>query len=489
MKLARVNARRAEGRAALWGGLLLLGAAAAISSLASDERTAVLCAACSYLACWALLVGPLRRSALSPSVVYLHVLALFHLGLVVPWVLTPAWVETPLWLSRVGLREPLLLVQLAFLGLFAGAALTATSGRRPLASRISLHSLGLFQCGLAVIAIGLASLVWGVRSVGWERLLDASYTETYRLVQDYDPRFFITSLQVTPMGFYLCLAAAPRRWILPTAAAAAVWTTTIFALGYRGYALTPALTAVVLLHKRGFRLPRAALAAGCALLLIAIPAGRALRAERLADRASGGWELNGGPVAALEEMGGSLRPLAHTVELLGSEPYRWGRTYMLALGELVPNVSSEWSGGGYIALEDLPPSHWVARLAAPWKYARHGGLGFSAIAEAYMNFGPAGVFAVFAALGALLVWSDAATAAVPTRLALWAMVYGPLIWNVRNSAAVFVRPAVWGVVLVLAARGAADSISAVRRRRTGGQGVRREGGRPAASGATVEIAG
>ncbi len=457
--------RHSSSRAALWGGILLLGAAACLTASASSERLAALSAFASYLLCWALMAGPLRLGQLSPALVYLHVLAVFHLGLVAPWALHADWVRTPLWLARLELVEPLFLVQLAILGLFAGAAFASAASDPATPRRAYLeHNIGLCHCGLAVIGVGLASLLWGARSFGWERLLAASYFDTYSLVQEYDPRFFITSLQVTPMGFYLFLAAAPRRWVMPGLAAGLAWTLAVFAFGYRGYALTPALTAVVLLHLRGVRLPRPALSLACAALLIAIPAGRAFRAERLADRMTSGWSFNAGPVAAFEEMGGSLRPLAHTVELLAGESYRGGRTYLLALREMIPNVSSEWSGGAYIPLEDLPPSHWVTRLAAPWTYSRHGGLGFSAVAEAYMNFGRVGPLAVFALLGALLAWAERFARGRPTRLALWAVVFGPLIWNVRNSAAVFARPAIWGVALVLAARLAADTISAARRR-------------------------
>ena len=48
-----------------------------------------------------------------------------------------------------------------------------------------------------------------------------------------------------------------------------------------------------------------------------------------------------------------------------------------------------------------PPGDRRANLAVT-----HGGLGFSAVAEPYMNFGPWGVAAAFLLLAYALVWAD-----------------------------------------------------------------------------------
>src|SRR5690606_314388 len=125
------------------------------------------------------------------------------------------------------------------------------------------------------------------------------------------------------------------------------------------------------------------------------------------------------PLEALQEMGGSLRPLVHTIDLMENEPYRWGRTYWQALGQVVPNLSLRWQGDVYLPVEDMPPSHWVSRLAAPWNYKNFGGLGFSAVAEPYMNFGPWGVALVFWLLGYGLVRVDRIEMPRPTQLACW----------------------------------------------------------------------
>jgi len=135
-----------------------------------------------------------------------------------------------------------------------------------------------------------------------------------------------------------------------------------------------------------------------------------------------------------------------------SEPWRWGKTYWQSLGQIWPNLARRWDGGRYIPLEDLPPNHWLTTQAEPGMYRQYGGLGFSAVAEPYMNFGVAGVAVYFWGLGLALTRGAAYCAARPFPLAAWAMLLGPLLWTTRNSFEIFFRPAAWGLGIVAAAR-------------------------------------
>jgi hypothetical protein len=203
---------------------------------------------------------------------------------------------------------------------------------------------------------------------------------------------------------------------------------------------------------------------GLAAMLIAIPLSRQLRDMKLSERTMAGSEFSLAPLEAIQEMGGSLRPLVHTIDLMENEPYRWGRTYWQAVTQVVPNLSLRWQGDPYLPVEELPPSHWVSRLAAPWNYQNFGGLGFSAVAEPYMNLGPWGVALAFWLLGYGLVRVDRMDLVRPTQLACLGMVLGPLLWATRNGAGVFVRPAIWGLALTFAARFVGDSLARSRSR-------------------------
>ena len=410
----------------------------------------------------------LRFDPLSPAMIYFYLLGLFHLGLVVPWALGVATSEPPPWLITNDLNPALAMVIVAFTSYHAGAAMAVwlwppAAAPGPVSNVRSYNSV-LCAAGLAIVALGLLAFFAGIQSLGLERLLRSDYAETYTLASHYDPRFFATSMTFVPLGLYLAVASARRgilRWVLGCGIA---WGGCILFLGFRGYALVPAITIIAVLHKRGIRLPRLAYLVGLPLVLAAIPYIRAARAERLADR-GGATELTvQAPLLALEEMGGSLRALVHTIQFLDNEPLRWGETYWLALRSAVPNVALHWDGGEYLPVEQLPPSHWLTLQAAPEVYRAHGGLGFSAVAEPYLNFGAPGVGAYFFLLALLLVAAYSFDVSRPTRLALWAVFLGPLLWTVRNDFHGFFRPVLLGVASIAAARVLANSWTKARDR-------------------------
>ncbi|MGA8234391.1 MAG: O-antigen polysaccharide polymerase Wzy, partial [Candidatus Acidiferrales bacterium] len=78
----------------------------------------------------------------------------------------------------------------------------------------------------------------------------------------------------------------------------------------------------------------------------------------------------------------------------------------------------------------------------------YGGIGFSAVAEPYMNFGLAGVVGYFLLLGFLLVRLEQVSIRSSHALACWALVLGPLLWTTRNDFTNFFRPAAWGLICI-----------------------------------------
>jgi hypothetical protein len=442
--------------ALLWAGCWLLlrsGASSATVALASGGL---------WLVAIALAVKALRLDPFSPAMIYYYLLGLFHLGLAVPWALGVETSQTPLWLTTNDLNPALAMVIVAVASYYFGAAAAAWFGRRagsipPGGSPVRCYNDILCAAGLSIVALGLLAFFGGIQLLGLERLLRSDYHETYTLASHYDPRLFATSMTFVPMGLYLATASA-RRGILPwVLGAGVVWGGCILFLGFRGYVLVPAITIFAVLHKRGVRLPRAAYVAALPALLAILPLVRAVRAERLADRGMpAGWSIRA-PLLAVEEMGGSLRALVHTIQFLDTEPLRWGQTYWQALRSAVPNLALEWQGGEYLPVEQLPPSHWLTLQAAPEAYRAHGGLGFSAIAEPYMNFGPPGVAAYFFLLALALVGVYRFDVSRPTRLAVWAVVLGPLLWTVRNDFHGFFRPVVLGLASIAFVRLVANS--------------------------------
>jgi hypothetical protein len=202
-------------------------------------------------------------------------------------------------------------------------------------------------------------------------------------------------------------------------------------------------------------LPRKLVVPGAVTMLLLMPMIATLRQlprngldlEKIAEAAA-----DASPIGALTEMGGSLRTLVETVRLVPDvTAYRLGGSYVDAALRVVPNVGLSKSESDWTDPASLPPNHWITYMVAPWAYAAYGGLGFSAIAEPFLNFGIAGVAAYFFALGALLGWLDVALTVEPSRrfLAITAIVFMPLLVTVRNDFHNFMRPAVWGAAIVL----------------------------------------
>ncbi len=417
---------------------------------AADDQLSALASGVVVASCLYICLVPLRLRLLSPPVLYLCVLALFHLGMAVPWGLDLCQESLPRWFTTNRLTPALALVTLAMLSYLAGVV-GAARPTRDVQSDVLYTNRFLFLSGVAIYVTGCTMFFLGIHALGTARFFESGYGETYRLTAQFDPRLFGTSFTVVPIGLYLSAASFSRRWAPLVIALTLAWVLWIFYLGFRGFALIPGLVVFSLLDKRGYRMPVRARVAMVALVLAAIPLARATRDEGLRQRSlARSWSrvhlLDG-----IVEMGGSLRSLVHTLTSVDERTLRWGRTYWQSLNTVWPNFAPVWEGSRYIALEDLPPNHWFTAQAEPDMYRRHGGLGFSAVAEPYMNFGVAGVVLYFAAVGALLARSSDLASTRPLPLALVAMVLGPLLWTARNSFEVFFRPAVWGVLAALAA--------------------------------------
>lgn len=92
-------------------------------------------------------------------------------------------------------------------------------------------------------------------------------------------------------------------------------------------------------------------------------------------------------------MGQSLQVVAYTRELVPSEyPYRYGYTYLINLTTILPNLF--WDRHPAEVYGSL--GRWLTKIVDYEFYEFGGGLGYSCVAEAYINFGYLGL--IFIAL-------------------------------------------------------------------------------------------
>ena len=203
------------------------------------------------------------------------------------------------------------------------------------------------------------------------------------------------------------------------------------------------------------RLPRGAILAAGAILLATFPLIHAIRdtpgswqnsSEVLQDVVSEQNPL----IAAVSEMGGTLKTVAHTIRLIPSvRPFDLGTSYAYAASTILPNVG--WQihpANAHGLLAD-----WLVWAVRPAMALVGGGLGFSFLAEAYANFGWFGLIPTVALMGyfmaRLSVWGTSDDD--PAKFALNATFLAFVLFFPRQESASFVRGLAWYSFLPYAA--------------------------------------
>ncbi len=252
--------------------------------------------------------------------------------------------------------------------------------------------------------------------------------------------------------------------------------------GYRSAALFPLLVGTILWTKTGRRIPIGVAAALLSVIVVAIPAVAILRAsgtyESLSSEKVSESIEKADTANTFLELGGTAGILAATLQFVPqTDPYRYGLTYWYALREAVPNVSMAARqsdrdrflkhGATQAGLVTLAPSDWLTYKLEPIKFYNGEGVGFSAIAEPYLNFGYLGVVACFGLMGFGLGRLDQMTLWTEPRWLIFAgAVFWPLVRTVRNDANNFTKPMVF-LYLILGVWFAATAVfrhSAIRTR-------------------------
>lgn len=384
----------------------------------------------------------------SGPMLYLALLGLFHLGLVVPWALGLYNVAAIPWFSPHGMSRALSLIIYAVLSFQFGLFLASRTRVDPnnsanhedsglQDSRVFLTGSLLFLAAAIMFVAGLMEL----DPLGYYRI---TYSDLFRLQAETDPRLFGSGMTISFTGLYLAAAGASQRQFRIIFIGAGVWILTLFYIGFRGPALIAGLIVYILGLKKKIKFPRWFPLAAAAFFLIAVPVESVVREQPLNQRSFGKLLSGIHVLDAPAEMGTSIRPLIETVDLVGPAQYRYGKTYLVGIKSIVPNISLRWKPGSQVAVDELPPSHWVTAVAEPWVYRNNGGLGFSAVAEPYMNFGTPGVVFFFALLSFLLVRLETISIRSSYALAGWAIVLSSLLWTTRNDFSSFFRPTAWG---------------------------------------------
>ncbi len=172
-------------------------------------------------------------------------------------------------------------------------------------------------------------------------------------------------------------------------------------------------------------------------------------AEAATNRVGATNTYGEGPVTGfLMSMSSPYQTLMATVnQVPRREDYHHGSDYLGSLVVAVPFRSIIFPFFG-AQIDRLPPSQWVLQLLHP---GRNAGPGYLQVAEAYLEFGAAGVIGLYMLIGWALMrlWRSMTTRVANPQVVAFVLIVmmETLLW-VRNSSTFEVRAVAWGSIVV-----------------------------------------
>jgi len=444
-----------RARTPFWFALTLtLSDAIALIAIFTDTLPSVEMAAWIAVLAWACTFANLvRRSThgvLSLPCGYLGLLGLFHLGLVVPACLGFEPSREARWLFSESTPKALLLCLIAFASFGLGALLAGRVSREQFPQHFKVadggpgddHSPGLLLGGIALGILGVVCLTAGASRMG---MFEVLYYDFFALRELEDPRLFGVGYMFATMGMVIAGVGATARQLRFVSLGSVAVFAPLFLYGFRGHLIVYFIAFLMVWDKKEPRVARQVAVAAVLFILVLSPAVRLLRSGQSANLSEAAASV--GAFDLVTEAGGSLRPLVETVDALDydNSGFWFGASYLGAFARVIPNLSTQWAAPE--ARRTTDPAAWITSRVEPLTFRTGGGIGYSGVAEPYLNFGPVGVVAFFMLLGFILAAVDERRPGIYAR-AVTACAYAALLWTVRNDFSNLVRPAVWAAAVV-----------------------------------------
>jgi oligosaccharide repeat unit polymerase len=256
-------------------------------------------------------------------------------------------------------------------------------------------------------------------------------------------------------GVFLIIAGGERKPSLRIFAAIYLigYTFAKFTIGSRGAAVMPLLSMLWLWDSVVRPIPRTLLAAVAAILLfIVFPVIGATRNEiagvdlfSIEFLTKTLTSVNNPLVASISEMGFSATPIGWTMELVPKvRPFDLGMSFLVSIFTLIPNIFTSDRHPALTMSGYDTPDNWLVGIIDPAFASQGGGLGFSFIAEAYLNFGWFGIV-ILGLIGFLFAkftqW--AVQDRDPVKMAIIAIFVSFFLIYPRASSQLVIRPLIW----------------------------------------------
>lgn len=230
-----------------------------------------------------------------------------------------------------------------------------------------------------------------------------------------------------------------------------LYAATYLFLGSRGAAAMSCVAVAWIFESSIRRIPRSLILVFAVVALIVFPLVRQTRNISGRDRLS--WEsqvqilsnLQNPLSSSIAEMGYTLVTVTHTVALVpDTRPFDLGRSYLYAAAAVLPNLG--WDVHPSVAHGLL--CDWLIGIVDPVIAHSGGGLGFSFIAESYLNFGWFGGPLWLGVLGfwvsSFFLWAEGLD---PAKRALAASFLSFFFVFARGESAIVARGLIWYAVL------------------------------------------
>ncbi len=405
------------------------------------------------------------------STAYLTALIMFHLGLFYQRVIgdikfPSSWEHGSFspWLESAGWHT---ILALSAFGI--GFAIAVSSGKNNL-KFINPILIGHVKKVGHWSSIGLlvASVVFFIFAIySYGNIFNYARHEIFS--SHADSRGFGVFMMIFPGSVLLYLFSASNRNQNLFGLGLALFAFVIFMFsGYRSTALFPCLVGVVMWIKSGRKIPVLVVVSGISIILVLIAASGYLRTMGKYSELSLTDVTKALDEASIEssisEMGSSVKALASVLQLVpNKDEYRYGSSYAHSLIDSLPNIGVRVNIEGSRehalqekntdpdALQQLRPADWLTYRIAPWHFSRGYGVGFSAIAEPYLNFGTIGVLFFFIGLGFVLGKLDSIPIYQSPRVLVFsASMLWFLISTVRNDSSNLFKPCVFTILILLA---------------------------------------
>lgn len=367
----------------------------------------------------------LKLDWLNPVLIYAVVFWVFHFGLLFPASISPEVLSTLAPWARTWIDQPetrlALVAAVLFLTSYMLGILSAYR-QKPFLLDTPIedgNAPGLIAVGWMLIGLSILMVLIAIVDLGW-RILLRSYSDFYVVHNS-----FSWPIVIMATGIMLQIAGGrDTSAILKTLGF--LFVPLIIPVTIAGARTAPLFSSIAIVSVstlRGFRIPLRILVPGVLLLLLLIATVKDVRQQGVEAIVSQSRQIEvQDPLAGLAELGGSLRPVSASIDFIrGRGALFYGETYVFPLTRQLERFSGT---RGTVLTDERFIAATINRL--------YGSIGYSTVAEAYVNFGAIGV-ALFAFVwGVCLGWLTS-HAKTPYRIAVLAVILIPMLINVRNS--------------------------------------------------------